>query len=168
MSVAWTPEARPAFSIFVRIELSVSSASTLMFSVFCLSPTPTVSVRVPAPNVSVFGIGVSEISLCAVASFSTLTRCVPAAAELVPDTVKISSVPDLLAVNVRASNAVLAFSAFSAVFSVSNADLTVPIAESCILALDCCRFSALSAGLRSAATRLLTMPEISSPEPMPP
>ncbi len=159
--------------------VSVSPSSTSTFMVLALSPTPTVSVKVPAANVSVFGTEVSAISLCAVASEVTLTTCVPleAAALVVPtsysatDAVRISSVPlspPLLAVTVRVSNAVVAFSAVSAVFSLSKAEVMVPIDDSCILALDCCRFSALSAGLRSAATSWLTMLEISSPEPMPP
>ncbi|KAG1251259.1 hypothetical protein G6F68_012366 [Rhizopus microsporus] len=159
---------------------SAAPSSTATFMVLALSPTPTVSVKVPAPKVSVFGNEVSAISLCAVARDVTSTWCVPfdAAALVVPrsysatDAVSTSSVlagcalP--LAVTVRVSKAVVAFSAVSAVFSLSKAEVTVPIDDSCILALDCCRFSALSAGLRSAATSWLTMLEISSPEPMPP
>ncbi|MNV38999.1 hypothetical protein D3C71_1305630 [compost metagenome] len=163
-----TPRLRPAFSILVRIEVRVSSASTWISSDFFLSPTPTSSVRVPAPKVLVLETAVSAIHLLAVASCCTSMAWLPVAAALVLVTVRISSVPLLVALTKRASNAVEALSALSEVLSRSNADLTVPTADSCIFALDCCRFSALSAGLRSAATRLATMPEMSSPEPMPP
>ncbi|MNI48064.1 hypothetical protein D3C73_1026090 [compost metagenome] len=178
--MACTPSLRPAASILLRTVVSVSPSSTCTFIVLALSPTPTVSVKVPAPKVSVLGTEVSAISLCADARFFTSILWVPldAAALLVPrsysatNAVSTSSAllgPALpVALTVRVSKAVVAFNAVRAVFSLSKAEVTVPSDDSCILVLDCCRFSALSAGLRSAATSWLTMLEMSSPEPMPP